>query len=106
MELRRIGALSLAKVSAVVYALLGLVLGAIFSLISVAGSILTSPKSGIAPFPPLGAAAVIILPALYGAIGFVGSLIGAAIYNVVAGLIGGVHIELREVAPPGGGLAE
>jgi len=39
-----------------------------------------------------GFAALIMFPLMYGAIGFIGGLIWAALYNVVAGWIGGVEL--------------
>jgi len=43
-----------------------------------------------------GAAAIIILPIMYGIFGFIGGAIGAWIYNLVAGWIGGIEIELEK----------
>ena len=42
-----------------------------------------------------GAAAIIVLPIFYGVLGFVFSLIGAALYNVVASVVGGVELDVQ-----------
>ena len=36
------------------------------------------------------------LPILYACAGFVGAAIGCAIYNMVAGWVGGIEVELGE----------
>ena len=41
-----------------------------------------------------GVGAIIFFPVLYGVLGFIGSLIVAAIYNVLASAVGGVEVEL------------
>lgn len=38
---------------------------------------------------------VIFLPIMYGVIGFVAGAIGAAVYNLVAGFVGGIEIEVE-----------
>jgi hypothetical protein len=40
-----------------------------------------------------GVAGIIVMPILYGVFGFIFALIGAVIYNVVAGIAGGIEIE-------------
>jgi hypothetical protein len=40
----------------------------------------------------LGAGAVVLMPLLYGFFGALGALISSALYNVIAGLVGGVEI--------------
>jgi hypothetical protein len=42
-----------------------------------------------------GVGAIIILPIFYGALTFVFALIGAALYNAVAGWVGGVEMDLQ-----------
>ena len=93
----RIGVLSLAKMLAVVYAFLGLFIGGVISLFSVMGAAMgraAGGESGGAVALLFGAGAVIILPVFYGCIGFVGGLIVAPLYNLVAKVVGGIEIEL------------
>jgi len=90
--------LSVAKVAGVLYALMGLCFGAVFSLIGMAGAFAFVDRSQ-APFPfaglMFGAGAIIVLPIFYGILGFIFSLIGAALYNLVAGWVGGVEVEIQ-----------
>ena len=90
MIIKRVEPVSFAKVMGTLYALLGLVLGVIFYLI---GSAIGGLAGGVMPFGGVGLAAIIIAPIVYGCIGFVASLIGAALYNLVAGWVGGVVIQ-------------
>jgi hypothetical protein len=95
MVIKRVGVLSLAKVSGALYALMGLIFGGIFSLISIAGSAFAgADKSGFGGMM-FGAAAVIIFPICYGLLGFIGSLIAGALYNVIAGMVGGIELEMQ-----------
>jgi hypothetical protein len=52
---------------------------------------LVSGKTGIGIFMIIG------IPLLYGFLGFLGGLIGAALYNFVAKRIGGLEIEIEEI---------
>jgi hypothetical protein len=92
--LKRIGPVSCAKIAGTLYAVIGLFIGAIFSLISMAG--LAANAFGESPFAAVfGIGAIILLPVFYGCLGFVGSLIGAWIYNLVAGWVGGIELDLQ-----------
>ena len=42
-----------------------------------------------------GVGAVIFMPLFYGALGFITGIITAALYNLVAGWIGGVELQLE-----------
>jgi hypothetical protein len=96
MIVRRVGPLSLAKVSGTLYALVGLLIGGIVSLISlVGGAVAQGDESNGMIGALFGVAAIILLPVGYGVLGFVTSLIGAAIYNAVAGMVGGVELDLQ-----------
>jgi hypothetical protein len=41
-----------------------------------------------------GVGAIVVLPILYGVAGFVGGILGAAIYNVIASIVGGIEFEI------------
>ena len=64
MILKRVGPLSAAKVAGTLYALLGLLIGAIFALVALAGPGITSGKGASLGFlaPLFGVGAIIILP--------------------------------------------
>ena len=95
MIVKRIGPMSLARISGILYALVGFMIGCVFSIVSVTGGLRQQAEdpTGAAIF---GAAAVFVLPIVYGFLGFISSLLGAAIYNALAGFIGGIEIEIGE----------
>ena len=43
-----------------------------------------------------GVAAIVALPLFYGAMGFIGGVISATLYNFIVGFTGGVELELTE----------
>jgi hypothetical protein len=101
MVIRRVGPLSCAKVAAALYAVIGLFIGAFISLFSLAGGFASaafaadpSRRPGFIPFG-LGALAIVLFPIFYAAIGFVGALIAAWVYNLAVGVVGGIQIDLE-----------
>ena len=106
MVLKRIGILSAGKIAGLIYACFGLLVGAFFSLFALIGSVAgMSAGEEEAAFGLLfGVGAVIIMPLFYGFIGFVGGLISALIYNLLAKVVGGLELELEPIGG-GGGVA-
>ena len=88
MVLHRIGPLSVAKVVAVLYAIFGLIMGAFLSV----AALFRAGGAGVTPL--WGVGAVVFFPVLYGVGGFIATLITAWLYNVVAGAVGGVELDL------------
>lgn len=102
MVLRSVGVMSVGKLLGAMYAIMGLIFGGFFSLLSLmAGGI--NPNQGDPnplPFMIGGMAAVIILPIVYGIMGFVGGIISAVVYNFIAGMVGGIEMDFeRRVSP-------
>ena len=96
MVITRVGPLSCAKIAAVVYAIMGVLLGGIFSLLAVVGAFASATDSRSTLFPMIfGAGAIVLLPIFYGCMGFIGTLIMAWLYNLVAGMLGGVELEVQ-----------
>lgn len=94
-SIRRVDPVSAMKVCAVLYAAIGLFIGAIISLIGMAGFMARAGQDLPGAFGFLfGAAAIIIAPVFYGIIGAIGGLVMAALYNLVAQFTGGIQIEL------------
>ena len=92
MTIKRIDPMSVAKISGVLYAVMGLIIGAFFALVSMmgAGFARTGLLGGGLFSMMFGVGAIILLPIFYGVIGFVGTLCMAAIYNGLAKVVGGV----------------
>ncbi|HVN76364.1 MAG TPA: hypothetical protein VMT19_08615 [Thermoanaerobaculaceae bacterium] len=91
-RVRRIGVLSLAALSALLHAVLGLVAGIVVAVV------LGTPAAQAIPFPHgplLGVLAVVLLPLVYAVIGFVAGGVTAVVYNVAARLTGGVRLLLE-----------
>jgi hypothetical protein len=84
-QIRRFGVGQTAKVVGALYALMGLVFVPIFLL----AAMFSPRQTGFGP------AFAFALPVLYGVLGFVCTAIGCAIYNFVAGLVGGIEVELE-----------
>ncbi len=91
-EIRRIDPLSAAKVCAVLYGITGLIFVPFLLL-------MRSFAPADPAMPGFGVGLALAVPLLYAAAGFIFTLLGAALYNLVAGLVGGVVIELGEVTP-------
>jgi hypothetical protein len=95
MILKRVGPLSCAKVSGTLYAVLGLIIGACVSLLSLVGGMFSDAFRGAGIGALFGVGSIVLFPIFYGIIGFLAALIGAWIYNVVAGWVGGVEVDLQ-----------
>jgi len=98
MTITRVGPLSAAKVAGLLYVVIGLIAGALVSLFSMAGAAIGagSGNGDGAMFGALfGVGAIILLPIFYGFFGFVGTLLMAALFNVAAGMVGGIEVDAR-----------
>ncbi len=104
MVVRRVGVLSLEKVLGALYALLGLIIGAIYALFAIGIGLIgasTAQESGDAlaggAFGVLfGVGSIIFFPIFYGTIGFIGGIISAFLYNIIAGAVGGIELEMDQ----------
>lgn len=100
VQLKRIGVLSMAKIMGIWYAMLGLIGGAIFSLMAVigvtAGSLSGAGGEEAAGGIIFGIGAIICFPIMYGLMGFVVGALTAFVYNFAAQMIGGIELELSE----------
>jgi hypothetical protein len=98
MVIRRVAPLSVAKIAGALYMVLGLIFGALFSLIAIAGS-MASVANDSGPGAVFGAlfgvGAVVFFPIFYGVMAFVMAFISALLYNALAGTVGGVEIEVQ-----------
>jgi len=93
--IKKIDPFTVGKVFGVMYGILGLLFGAIFSCISLIGGAAASDVMGDAAVGILfGVGAIITMPILYAVMGFIVGIISSVIYNLVAGWIGGIEMEL------------
>ena len=99
MVVKRVGPLSVAKNAALLYAMLGLIIGGFFSLAAMAGAFSAAGEdgggvaAGIAGL--LGVGAIVIAPIMYACIGFVGALIMSVLYNIVSSMVGGIELDVE-----------
>ena len=90
-QLRRIGVLKAALVGGIAYAIMGLIFLPFFFLIS-----MMPGPTGLQEDWMVGPVIALLLPLFYGVLGFVTSAIAAAVYNLIAMMVGGLEIELQE----------
>ena len=88
-EIKRIDIVSVGKIFGIMYIIFGFLAGLFMSIMASFASI---------PMYPLGlffgTFSVIVLPVIYGVMGFVGGIITAFLYNIIAEKIGGIKIKI------------
>lgn len=82
------------KIFLVVYALFGLIAGALFTLVAITG-LSMSGGSGTRAGMLFGIGAIILIPIIYGILGFISGVIFGAIYNIAARYVGGIEMEVE-----------
>jgi len=103
LRIKKLGVLSVAKIYALIMLGVSLLFCIPFGLIMMLSSVamLGSREAGIGSIGGGGIMAslffMIGLPIVYGAMGFVFGVIGALIYNIFAGIVGGVEIEVENI---------
>lgn len=113
-ELKRIHVLQAGLFLGIFYAALGLIFALIYGgfmlLVGAMGGLAATSAGGGTPGAPgagemmaimggLGLFMIILIPVLYGAVGFIGGIIGAAIYNLIASWVGGMKFDVVDVGP-------
>ena len=103
LRIKKLGILSVAKMYALIMFVIMLIISVPYGLfIMVFGAALmgSGSQNGLAAGGGsivIGLVMMIGLPILYGAIGFVAGAIGALIYNLFAGIVGGIEIEVESI---------
>lgn len=113
--LKRIDPISMGKMAAIVYSVLGLLWGMVFSLFAV---LLSGITSGIAststsqslpslpvPLPNIGLGPLLAFAGIFGIVasaifagifGFIVGAVGAVLYNFIASKVGGIYIDISD----------
>jgi hypothetical protein len=107
MTIRRFNVFSVAKIQGFLAFVIGLLIGVIYGFaFMIFGAAISSlaPQGDSQAMGGVGAIVIglvimIAVPILYGILGFIGGAIGALVYNLAAGVVGGVKFELEGVAP-------
>ena len=92
-SLKNIAPLQLGKVLGALYGCVSLI---IVPFVILAAFVMPKGDHGSA-FP--GLLFLIFIPVIYAIIGFVGGIITAAIYNLLASFTGGIHFTVEDVPP-------
>jgi hypothetical protein len=103
MIVRRVGVWSFARLYGGIMSVVGLIAGLFFALMATLGGFAgalgsSDTKTGLAAGglgAVFGVGAIIILPICYGVMGIVLGAIGAWLYNVFAGLFGGIEVDIQ-----------
>jgi ribosomal protein S18 acetylase RimI-like enzyme len=109
LTIKHIGVVSMAKFLAVLYGGIGLLVGLLVTVVSLAGSVLekllaTNPYShalinnqqGSLFSVVFGVGAIIILPILYAIMGAIGGLIMGVIANIALKISGGIELKVKK----------
>lgn len=103
LRIKKLGVLSVAKIYAVIMTVIMLIISIPYGLfIMIFGAAMMSGGQGEGLLAGgggivLGLLVMIGLPIFYGVIGFIAGAIGAFIYNIFSGLVGGVEIEVENI---------
>jgi hypothetical protein len=104
MVIRRIGVWSAARLYGGMSAVMGLLLGACFAVIAMVGggmaAVAESSGTGTGLASGMlgamfGVGAIIILPLFYGVLGIIMGALTAALYNLFAGMFGGIEMDIQ-----------
>jgi cyanate permease len=93
-RLKSVNAMSAGKVSGLLYAALAVLFIPFFLIVA-----LLAPKADNQPSTVVFVMLAIIAPFLYGAMGFLFGAGSAWVYNLAAGWIGGIEIQLEGTSP-------
>ena len=108
MTIKRFGVFSVAKIYGLLSFIIGLIIGVLYGLFLI---LFGAAMSAMAPGGDqalaggvstvvLGIMMMIAFPIMYGLMGFIGGAISAVVYNVAAGVIGGIKFDLESVQQP------
>lgn len=99
MTIQRIDPRSLSRMLGIFYAILGVIGGAFFALVALAGfpmGVPGMPGTGRGLFSLMfGVGAIVVLPICYGILGWIGGWIVAGLYNWIAGRFGGIVLQTQ-----------
>lgn len=92
--LKKLDVLSTAKIYTVIMAIVGLAVGFFIAIFGTAAGLMTGAALG--PYAGLGLMSIIFLPIVLAIYGFILGAVGALLYNIVAGRIGGIKMEFED----------
>ena len=104
LRIRKLGILSVAKIQAVMMFVIGLLIGILYGLIVIIYSLFGAGMVGGDAALAIGGGGVVLgiglmigIPITYGIVGFIAGAIVALVYNIFAGMVGGIEMEVENV---------
>ena len=104
LRIRKLGVLSVAKIQASIMFIISLLISIPYGLIVIIYSLVGGSFVGGNAGLGVGAGGIVIgllimigLPIMYSIIGFIGGAIASLLYNLFAGWVGGIEIEVESV---------
>jgi hypothetical protein len=104
LQIRKMGVLSLAKIYGLMMLVISLIIAIPYGLVIIGWSIFGGSMVGGNAGRLMGGGGVVAgiaimigLPIFYGIFGFIFGAIGALVYNLFAGLVGGIEIEVEAI---------
>ena len=99
-RIKRVAPLQAGKMLGVLYACMGLIFLPFIGIAALAGAFAQQAQGqSSGPAATIGIALMIVfglfIPVMYGVMGFLAGVIGAAIYNLFAKWIGGIEVEVE-----------
>ena len=95
MVVRKVGVWSVARMYGALSGGMGLIFGLGLAVASLVGFSLAEGDEPVLIATAMGVGAVVILPLFYGVLGICVGAVGAFLYNLLAGVVGGVTIEVE-----------
>lgn len=101
MQVKRVGVFSFAKVQAVVLGGIMLIMAIPLGLMMMVVGTAMLSQSGTAGGVGIGIGLfyMVLLPIMGAVMGFVGGALNALVYNIAAGFVGGMEVEMESAAP-------
>jgi hypothetical protein len=95
-QIKRFEPLSVMKIVAICYAMLGFVEGAVLSVVFASIPLAAKNGANMPRFlgPLFGVLSIVLFPILFAVMGAIGGGLGAVIYNVSAKYVGGIQVEV------------
>ena len=99
--IKRMGVFSVAKIQALICTVLGLIIGVLYGLIFIifGAALMSQQGASGASGVVIGLVIMVTAPIMYGIFGFISGLIVGFIYNVAAGFVGGIELDLESATP-------
>jgi hypothetical protein len=104
LRIRKLGILSVAKIESLVMLVMSLLIAIPYGLIVIVYSLFGAGMVGGDAALAIGGGGVVLglalmvgIPITYGIIGFIAGAISALVYNIFAGMVGGIEMEVENV---------